>query len=53
MRWMRQLDLMRIVNYVRALACASVHSHGTGTYVLDLWLSVLCMRSKAWLVARL
>ncbi len=23
-----------------------------GTYVLDLWLSVLCMRSKAWLAAR-
>ena len=24
----------------------------TGTYVLDLWLSVLCMHSKAWLAAR-
>ncbi len=23
-----------------------------GTYVLDLWLIVLCMRSKAWLAAR-
>ncbi len=23
-----------------------------GTQVLDLWLSVLCMRSKAWLAAR-
>ena len=23
-----------------------------GTYVLDPWLSVLCMRSKAWLAAR-
>ena len=24
-----------------------------GTYVLDLWLSVLCMRSKTWLAARM
>jgi hypothetical protein len=23
-----------------------------GTYVLDLWLSLMCMRSKAWLAAR-
>ena len=23
-----------------------------GTYVFTLWLSVLCMRSKAWLAAR-
>ncbi len=31
------------------IACAVVPP---GTLVLDLWLSVLCMRSKAWLAVR-
>ena len=34
------------------LICAVTVPVPPGTYVLDPWLSVLCMRSKAWLAAR-